>query len=594
MSNRIISVSFFIFFFFAFFSFGPNVFANNLSISNVSLEDRNSTNDTIVIEFDISWDNSWRSSTNHDAVWLVVKVDTGAGYLVHGLLETAGVNPSGTSPGTNQDLEIWIPSDQLYYSGSNPASTDTGQFGAMIRRSSSGSGTVSSRNVRLVLDYGASSDFHPTVTISDTASISVKVIGIEMVYIPEGPFRAGDTSATARFQQGSGDTDPWYISSDDAISVTNAASDGFYYTSTGSGTQESSTGSTFTIEAEFPVGYSAFYCMKYELTEAQYVEFWNNITASGQTKRDITGSPKSSDGIVVRNTVSMSGGVGTTLREDRAANYVSLMDLFAYLDWMALRPMSELEFEKAARGPLSAVSGEYAWGTTNITAGVTFSGSPESGNVIFSTAGANAVYNSTTFSQGDDFLGSTSAQGPVRVGIFATSSSDREESGAGYYGAMELSGNLMERPISVGNTTGRLFWPIHGDGLLSSETVPTDMVGNARQLGWPGTMHDGGNTGVTVATGTGTRGGGWNSTSGGLSISDRSDATTARTARLNRAGGRGVRGVDAYPEIDSCGDGSTTYPEQCDDGNNTDEDGCSAYCECELNSTDPDCPSIGP
>ena len=42
--------------------------ANNLTISNVSVEDRDATLNTAIVEFDVSWDNSWRNVTNYDAV----------------------------------------------------------------------------------------------------------------------------------------------------------------------------------------------------------------------------------------------------------------------------------------------------------------------------------------------------------------------------------------------------------------------------------------------------------------------------------------------------------------------------------------------
>jgi filamentous hemagglutinin family protein len=87
------------------------VYANNLSINNVSMEDRDATNNTVVVEFDISWFNSWRNTVNHDAVWIVLKITSGSSIPIHGLLETAGTDPSGTSPGSNADIEIYIPSD---------------------------------------------------------------------------------------------------------------------------------------------------------------------------------------------------------------------------------------------------------------------------------------------------------------------------------------------------------------------------------------------------------------------------------------------------------------------------------------------------
>ena len=46
---------------------------------------------------------------------------------------------------------------------------------------------------------------------------------------------------------------------------------------------------------------------------------------------------------------------------------LSWPDLCAYADWAALRPMTELEYEKACRGPNNPVLGEYAWGNTSIS-----------------------------------------------------------------------------------------------------------------------------------------------------------------------------------------------------------------------------------
>lgn len=68
----------------------------------------------------------------------------------------------------------------------------------------------------------------------------------------------------------------------------------------------------------------------------------------------------------------------------------------------------------------------------------------------------------------------TDTTGPLRVGFAATGSTNGAQSGGGYYGAMELSGNLWERPVTVGNDTsgveigGRAFDGVHGNGVLSA------------------------------------------------------------------------------------------------------------------------------
>ncbi len=147
--------------------------ANNLTISNVTLEDRNASANTMVVQFNISWDHSWRKNDGrHDAAWVFIKIENilpTENIWKHGLLYTAGTNPIGTSPGTNSDLKIVVPSDKI---------------GAFISRTATGSGTFSSQKVRLVVDYGSSG-------LADIDPVTAKVYGIEMVYIPEGPFYAG-------------------------------------------------------------------------------------------------------------------------------------------------------------------------------------------------------------------------------------------------------------------------------------------------------------------------------------------------------------------------------------------------------------------
>jgi hypothetical protein len=138
-------------------------------------------------------------------------------------------------------------------------------------------------------------------------------------------------------------------------------------------------------------------------------------------------------------------------------------------------------------------------------------------------------FNNTTLSGGDAGNGVDYEKGPIRNGIFATSSSSRENSGAGYYGAYELSGNLKERTITIGNSIGLSFTGLHGDGLLLSST---GNEGNADVAGWPG----------ADAIGSGLKGGAWDDTSSAkLKISDRSEAAFSTAVSYPGYGGRGVR-----------------------------------------------------
>ncbi len=194
------------------------------------------------------------------------------------------------------------------------------------------------------------------------------------------------------------------------------------------------------------------------------------------------------------------------------------MDLAAYLDWSGLRPMTELEFEKSARGDGYPLAYDYAWGDNSIASAddITDGGTRDES---CQTNGANAVY--------DNIF---TVQGPMRQGVFATNNSDRLKSGASFYGIMELSGNVVERTVTVGSEAGREFTGLHGNGTIGID-------GNATQIYWPGAV----NGVVTGADGIGFRGGDWFTGGFNLNISDRTDAVTVSPIRSFNYGGRGVR-----------------------------------------------------
>lgn len=194
------------------------------------------------------------------------------------------------------------------------------------------------------------------------------------------------------------------------------------------------------------------------------------------------------------------------------------MDGAAYADWAGLRPMTELEFEKACRGTgAQPTDYEYAWGNKTITAAATISGT-ENGTETITTSGANCCYNDQTFTGGD---GGT---GPLCCGIFATGSSTRQQSGASYYGIMEMSGNLWERPVTLGNATGRAFTGTNGNGVI-------DASGDADVSNWPN----------TTAVGAGFRGGDWGNAESIVRVSDRYYAAHAYSGRDSAYGFRCVR-----------------------------------------------------
>jgi formylglycine-generating enzyme required for sulfatase activity len=467
----------------------PFCLANNINVSNVTLTGFNIAQDYVLVQFDLSWENSWRDDINWDAAWVFVKYQqTGSSGWEHARLNTTAGNHT-------------IPSGYACSVGL----TDAYGVGVFIYRNSAGSGNNSLSNVQLRWEYGAN-------LLADGSTVTIKVFAVEMVYVTQGEFYVGDADLDQNncfYEYGT--TSPFRVTGEGAISM--GQTSGYLWANSGGYIE------TATLPATFPKGYAAFYCMKYEISQGQWVDFFNTLNDARKATRDITGSTgKNTDDLWWRNTVSWTTGDATCTRPDRACNYLSWADGAAFADWAGLRPMTELEFEKACRGTQSVVDDEYAWGTANITAATTISGLVEDGTETITNSGANCCYSQVTFTGGDG------GQGPLRCGIFAKSTSTRELAGASYYGIMELIGNLYESTVTLGNSTGRGFTGSHGDGSL-------DGIGDANVLNWPGTN----------ATGAGDRGGDWIKAASYLRVSDRFYAGASTAPRRNYSGFRCVR-----------------------------------------------------
>ena len=398
--------------------------ANNLSITNLSLV--NVTNGSADIQFDLSWDNSWRTSwsdngdtvtvTNWDAAWVFAKFRQSGGLWKHVMLTESNHTATG---GTVIDV----------------AMDDGGtNLGAFVYRPVEGAGSVTCEQMRLHWNYAASG-------LSGTNDVDIAVMGIEMVYIPEGPFSLGSGGTEySHFYQYPMQSQPFLVTNAGPILVDET--NGALY----------ATGDVSTkgiIPSTFPNGYQALYCMKHELTEGAYVDFLNMLDPSVAP----TYYPNIAYG-AYRLTIHYTNGLYATDAPDRPCCCLRGGWKLTYLDWSGLRPMTELEFEKIARGVKTPWINEYAWGNSSLVALTGLDGVDGSGEETALPVGANVHIKSSPYS------------GPVRAGIFATAnSSNRFDAGAGYYGVLDLSGSLWEPVVSVARTDGRdYFFDEYGDG----------------------------------------------------------------------------------------------------------------------------------
>ena len=126
-----------------------------------------------------------------------------------------------------------------------------------------------------------------------------------------------------------------------------------------------------------------------------------------------------------------------------------------------------------------------------------------------------------------ELQGGDAGWGPLRVGIHGVASGgDRVAAGAGYYGAMELSGNVAEQVVTLGHPQGRAFQGTHGDGRLTASGIAT----NADWHAHAGTLF------------FGYRGAGWTSHPNHARTADRFGALQSKgRVRSYSAGFRAVR-----------------------------------------------------
>lgn len=485
-------------------SLNATVRANNLSISAPTVVGSN-------LQFTISWNNSWNVSTspnNHDAVWVFIKRQSCTDNLwTHALVSTN----SGNHSVTGGVLQVDAVADGM---------------GVFIRRSALGNGNIASATVTLTLQTAAN------------GVDNFQVLGIEMVNIPQGNFFIGDNINGVG--QGSGTNSFGFrnVLITNAIQTAGIGGAGNYKQNVG-------WGSTAPLPDTYPLGWNSFYSMKYEISQEQYVSFLNSLTFTQQLSRTV--NPASAVGSVAfanatnssRNRIKIrTSGVsaitpavyGCDLNnngvfneaddgQNIACNWLSWADLMAYLDWAALRPMTEFEYEKICRGASpSSLNGEYVWNSVNLT------------QAISSSLNNPGAASETSTASGDGlsaYGGNQTTDGPLRCGFAAGLATNKAQAGGAWFGVMEMSGNVWEQCVGGHNFNYSNFTNACGDGILTA-------AGAANTANWP--VSGGGQNGGVL------RGGGFESSPSNLRISENGAMTyNGNQGRVQTIGGRGVR-----------------------------------------------------
>ncbi len=442
------------------------------------------------LKFTLSWTGSWRDDVNFDGVYVFGKYRTeaSAGYhsmkLTHTSVEPFdGLDqfPAGFRiDGSNQPLGGYVPTNGI------------GIFLYPLKAQTRTDIKVAQVCVDVSLDKDPQ---------------KIELFALEMVYVPQDKHYVGDpgngisrggTLKNCFYTYP--DKGAYLIESEEEIQF--APKDGCLYSDfdTPNGRQEQD---TFIIPKTFPKGYRGMWYMKYSLTEAQFVQFLNCLSRSqqqGHCMSDLSGEnienyfavtntnePKDRCEVVCpRNGNTVGEPVHFyTAAPNRAMNAIAYADTAAFACFSGLRLITELEYEKACRGPLPAVKEEFAWGSSRIGRVFHFDGADGSGtekpipqlkgtlcNCNYGTDIAPFEKEFKTVPDNPGWIG------PVSVGLYENGEklpgyTERECTGASYYGIMDLCGNVWENIVSAGREEGRAYLPIPGNGELDAEGFHT-------------------------------------------------------------------------------------------------------------------------
>jgi hypothetical protein len=375
---------------------------NYMLIQNVTTGVVNASNETAQIQFDLNWGYSWRDSINWDAAWIFMKYKNAVGEWKSCKLKTSGYDLGQGTP-----INIQVSADQM---------------GAFVSLAQQGNAHIDVQGMQLQWDYSGEN-------IPNAGVVEVKVFAIEMVYVPQGDFNLyktfGGTTITAPGNN--------FVVINSRLTPIINYPGGTCRIKGDAGLDINADGSI--DRPDYPTGHTPFYAFKYEMSEQQYADFLNCLTISQRATLGVAGT-----------SITLNNGVYFASAPNRACNGFTDARALAYADWSGLRPMTILEYSKAALGPYQPYTGGYVYPLSNNT---------PLGGYFDSGAPANVG--------GQD----VSISGDISNTI----------SGSGYYGMKDMGGNVAEEVVNINFVN--FSKNIHGNGNLSSS-------GNSDVANWSG------------------------------------------------------------------------------------------------------------
>jgi hypothetical protein len=317
---------------------------------------------------------AWRHDVNHSAVWVFFKVrlDGQAEWKHVRLVADKDLNPAGYAQESGIKLDFMVPRG------------DDGYVGMFVRLADHGMGDMKATGLTAIWDL-------QNTGIKKDTKVALKIYGLKMVYVAEGSYYLGTGGdETYAFYQPQPEkkqgAEKERIGGPNASmivreSVESAAEFPPYYVTNSAAIPTGKTPGKLwahgaepedggVIPATFPNGYKAFYMMERPIPQAAYAYFLSSLPPELGEYHHEKGDHATDSG--------WAGSISKV--KDDADNpyqffhgrlkstctwWLKWDDCATFASWAGLRPMTELENEKALRGPRVPVVNEAAhsfWG----------------------------------------------------------------------------------------------------------------------------------------------------------------------------------------------------------------------------------------